>query len=324
MNRCLGPAVLAAAVPALVGCGGEPPGPQADPGPAGAVAASIATAPADALRRRAAEAVAARRWFAPAGDNAAELLLALRARGRAEPGDAVALTDMQPELVIATEQAIDRSDADEAQRLVELLARIDASAPAIPRLRLAVRTMREAAAAARPVVAGGPGGDAGAPRSRADASDAAPPLAGPPARREAAAPRADAGATVAASPPAPAPATSATVPVAATGGASPATARVEPPPAAEPPARFAPALRLVQDVQPRYPARALGRELEGRVELMFTVRPDGSVADLRIVDAQPAGVFDQAALQAARRWRFAPIPSEATTSRTLRFTPPRG
>jgi protein TonB len=88
--------------------------------------------------------------------------------------------------------------------------------------------------------------------------------------------------------------------------------------------RVAPALRLVQDAQPRYPARALDRRLDGRVELMFTVRPDGSVADLRVVDAQPAGVFDQAALQAARRWRFAPIPVATTTTRALRFAPPRG
>jgi protein TonB len=68
----------------------------------------------------------------------------------------------------------------------------------------------------------------------------------------------------------------------------------------------------------------MGRRIEGRVELMFTVLPDGRVTDLRVVDAQPSQVFDECALAAARHWRFAPIPAAVTTTRALRVAPPRG
>lgn len=307
-------AALLAAATMLSACGGEPANPQGAR-PEAARATPIAEVPTDALRARATQALAARRHFAPAGDNAVELLLALRERGRQAPGDAMALTELQPELVIAVEQAIDRRDAGEAQRLLDLLARVDANAPAIPRLRVAVQGAREAAAAALAARS-----DAEARAREQALRDAAPATAAT------ARPRVPAPAT--AMPAVPSPATApppAEAPRVAAAEA-PAARALEPAPerAPEPPMRTAPALRLVQDAQPRYPARALERRLDGRVEIMFTVRTDGSVADLRVVDAQPAGVFDQAALQAARRWRFAPIPADTTTTRALRFTPPRG
>lgn len=57
--------------------------------------------------------------------------------------------------------------------------------------------------------------------------------------------------------------------------------------------------------EPRYPYRARQREIEGRVELEFVVSESGHVRDARVVNAQPEGVFEDAALQAVRRWRFA-------------------
>lgn len=314
-------AALAAAT-MLAACGSDAPAPPTA-GTVPAAPAAIATASSDALRTRAGEAMAARRFFAPAGDNAAELLLELRERGRSEGGDAAALAELQPYLVIAAEQAVERRDAAEAQRLVDLLARIDADAPAIPRLRTAVQEARTAvvvavraaeAGSSTPDVAQGlaeparatPPAPAGA-RAAATAA-ATPPAAVAPAQAPAAQEAQDAQAAVR--------------PVATGEPLSPSAGGAAPADAA--PMRVAPALRLVQDAQPRYPARALDRRLDGRVELMFTVRPDGSIADLRIVDARPAGVFDQAALQAARRWRFAPIPVATTTTRALRFSPPQG
>jgi protein TonB len=312
-------AILAAAT-MLAACGSDTPTTPTAPttGQQPASPSVIAHASTDTLRMRATAAMAAQRFFSPAGDNAAELLLELRQRGRVDAGDDAALTELQPYLIIAAEQAVERRDADEAQRLVDLLARIDTDAPAIPRLRTAVEGMRAAATSRAAAVAA---------EARADAERLAQSLADlPPA-----APATRPAVRPAGMPPAPV-APAASTPPAPSSPAIPRVAAADTPPppvpaaapAAEPPMRVAPALRLVQDAQPRYPARALDRRLDGRVELMFTVRPDGSVADLRVVDAQPAGVFDQAALQAARRWRFAPIPVATTTTRALRFAPPRG
>lgn len=58
--------------------------------------------------------------------------------------------------------------------------------------------------------------------------------------------------------------------------------------------------------EPVYPYRARQREIEGRVELEFVVSGDGHVREARVVNAQPEGVFEDAALRAVRRWRFAP------------------
>jgi protein TonB len=62
----------------------------------------------------------------------------------------------------------------------------------------------------------------------------------------------------------------------------------------------------VHRVQPQYPRRALARRLEGWVELVFEVDSRGQVQPetIRVVAAQPEGVFDRAARRAIARWRF--------------------
>ncbi|MEJ2611572.1 MAG: energy transducer TonB [Candidatus Thiodiazotropha sp.] len=57
---------------------------------------------------------------------------------------------------------------------------------------------------------------------------------------------------------------------------------------------------------PRYPQRALVRGVEGRVVLKFTINQDGSVSDATVIESEPAGYFEQAALRAIRRWQFHP------------------
>ncbi len=59
-------------------------------------------------------------------------------------------------------------------------------------------------------------------------------------------------------------------------------------------------------VPPRYPVRAEMRKVEGWVKIEFTITEDGSVKDAKVVEAHPKGVFDRAALQAIRRWKFKP------------------
>ena len=59
-------------------------------------------------------------------------------------------------------------------------------------------------------------------------------------------------------------------------------------------------------VEPVYPRRALTRGIEGFVLLEFTVTASGSVADPIVVEAEPPGIFDRAAVQAALRFKYQP------------------
>jgi protein TonB len=59
-------------------------------------------------------------------------------------------------------------------------------------------------------------------------------------------------------------------------------------------------------IDPDYPPSALRRELEGWVQVQFTITPAGSVKDAIVVDAVPKDVFDEAALKAIVRWRYNP------------------
>ena len=60
----------------------------------------------------------------------------------------------------------------------------------------------------------------------------------------------------------------------------------------------------IYSVPPKYPARALSRQIKGWVKVEFTIRTDGSVTDATVVAAQPPGVFDEAALTAIAKWKF--------------------
>ncbi len=59
-------------------------------------------------------------------------------------------------------------------------------------------------------------------------------------------------------------------------------------------------------VNPEYPRRALERSIEGWVHVRFTITAAGTVKDLVVVDAEPKGVFDEAASKAVLRWRYNP------------------
>ena len=59
-------------------------------------------------------------------------------------------------------------------------------------------------------------------------------------------------------------------------------------------------------IEPRYPARALQREIEGWVLLEFSISPAGTVANPFVVDSEPPRTFDRAALRAVSRWKYKP------------------
>jgi len=60
-------------------------------------------------------------------------------------------------------------------------------------------------------------------------------------------------------------------------------------------------------VAPKFPPAASQRGIDGWVDLQFLVNTDGSVGELTIVGAQPVGIFEQAALDAVRHWRYQPL-----------------
>ena len=59
-------------------------------------------------------------------------------------------------------------------------------------------------------------------------------------------------------------------------------------------------------VQPVYPRRALARGIEGHVIVEFVVTETGSVRDPVVIEAQPPGIFDRAALAAALKFKYKP------------------
>ena len=69
----------------------------------------------------------------------------------------------------------------------------------------------------------------------------------------------------------------------------------------------------VSNPSPEYPRRAIRLGLEGSVRLEFDVDTDGSVLDPYVVESNPAGVFDRAAIKAVRKFLYEP-PSYNGTS----------
>jgi periplasmic protein TonB len=59
-------------------------------------------------------------------------------------------------------------------------------------------------------------------------------------------------------------------------------------------------------VAPVYPRRALQRGIEGYVIVEFTVSKQGSVKDPFVVEANPEGIFEQAAMDAALKFKYKP------------------
>jgi TonB family protein len=85
------------------------------------------------------------------------------------------------------------------------------------------------------------------------------------------------------------------------------------------------ALTRTRYVAPKFPDVARTRGIDGWVDLRFVVGTDGAVSDVDVVGAQPAGIFEQAALDAVRHWRYQPVmqDSHAVSQRArvrLRFT----
>ena len=300
----------------LAACSGEAPQAPASPATAGAADAAAPTAPAAAsitdeagLRAAAAKALSEQRFYAPARNSALDHYLALR---ELRPDDAdltTAMLELLPYAVIGIEQAVARQELAEAQRLLGLLERADPQAPSLVRLRDSIAAAEAGAEAAAAEVLAKAERDETAKLAAEQAQAATP-------------------APAATRPPAPvASAPAASLPPAAARPAPPprvaaSTTAAAPPPAAAPaaaPVSAAGVPRLLSAPSPRYPIMAQRRKLEGQVVVQFTIQADGSVAAPRVVSADPPGIFDEAALVAASRWRFEAGSRSVPSSRVVQF-----
>lgn len=83
--------------------------------------------------------------------------------------------------------------------------------------------------------------------------------------------------------------------------------------------------RLIREVPPAYPETARAAGVEGEVEVLAVIGPDGQVKDAAILKSVP--LLDQAAIEAVRQYVFEPalrdgVPVESSMKLSLTFTLP--
>jgi protein TonB len=59
-------------------------------------------------------------------------------------------------------------------------------------------------------------------------------------------------------------------------------------------------------INPIYPRRAAERRIEGWVVVKFSINEQGMVENPEVVDADPRGIFESAAIRAIRKWKYRP------------------
>lgn len=73
-------------------------------------------------------------------------------------------------------------------------------------------------------------------------------------------------------------------------------------------------------IQPEYPDAARSQGVEGYATVSFRLNAHGNPIDIRVVDADPEGIFDKAAIQAIRYWMFRSSEELARSGRRFRQT----
>lgn len=88
-------------------------------------------------------------------------------------------------------------------------------------------------------------------------------------------------------------------------GATPALAMQEP--------------ELVEAEAPEFPRAAQRREIEGHVVVRYNVTADGAIADVEVVEASPAGIFERSVMRALESWQYASGPGAEGVERRFDF-----
>ncbi|MHB8679204.1 MAG: energy transducer TonB [Rudaea sp.] len=275
----------------VAACGGNAPPPAAPAKPAAPVASTAAPAAAtpaaapapemteDQMMKAASAAFGEKRYIAPQGNNALEYYLQVLAKDPKNHIAESALREMFPFATGAVEQEINGGSLDEASRVIDELAKFDPSNYTLTILRGKLDAKKKQAEHDQQVATAAA---AAAAKAAADQKAAAQAAAAP------------APEPATATPPKPVP--------------PPVEKPVAPPPVAAIPAPAAvttPA-QLLKSVAPSYPPEAFRSRRQGWVEVQFTITADGKVTNAKVTNAQPSRIFDQAALEAVRRWTFKP------------------
>ena len=80
-----------------------------------------------------------------------------------------------------------------------------------------------------------------------------------------------------------------------------------------------PALAQAARVPPIYPEYAAENCIEGYVRLEYTFTSEGRPSEIRIVEANPPGVFEEATLKNISHWRF-PERAGETEIETIKYS----
>ena len=78
-------------------------------------------------------------------------------------------------------------------------------------------------------------------------------------------------------------------------------------------------------IDPQWPREALVEVIEGYVVVEVTIGADGSVKDVRVIQAEPKRMFDRNVIRAVLKWKFKPriingVPVERKAIQMLEFT----
>lgn len=291
-----------------------PAAPDADEGESLVIQPSLVdTLSIDELLVRADAAEKEKQLFVPEGESAFEMYLRVVEQEPENVRARNALSDLFPYAVLYVEQRTAAADLGESERVLDLMQRADEKAPALPRLERSVAQLRERvandaqrAAAAAAAATAAAAAAAAAPVPVQDPTPIAPPVVQPAVPEPVA------------SAPAPAPEPTPT-PVAAAPEPAPAPVVAAPTPPPPAPAATPAAPQVISAVRPRYPPQALRRRIEGSVTVGFTIMPDGSVSNVRVISSRPNNTFDREAVNAMERWRYTATGQQVDSSRVFDF-----
>jgi protein TonB len=73
--------------------------------------------------------------------------------------------------------------------------------------------------------------------------------------------------------------------------------------------------------RPQMPEWACRQNIKGWVEVVFTVMPNGRVRDVKIVDAEPRGVYETAAIESVSNWIYESSPRAREVKQRVQMDP---
>lgn len=259
--------------------------------------ANVSAMGVDELLNEAKKSMAAKRFIAPAGNNAFEFYLKVLEK---RPGNTVAqdaLRETFPFAASAAEQDINANNFEEAQREIDLLAKADPGNYTLTILRSKLDAQRKLASRAEEQQkrAEELAAQQEAQREQAVAEPEQPTESEQSSNTGSASQQQQQQVATTPSPTPPEPASK-----------TPAE------PVAPTPAGPTRGARLVKSTQPSYPPAALRRRQQGWVDVQFTVGPDGKVSNVHSVGSNRGRVFERAAIDAVEQWEFAPALDNGT------------